>query len=148
MTKGNFIIIIVISIVISVVMFFSGFIIGKTVNKEKKCVTNNNNPVVATKNDDREQIAQLTQEQTSIYDLFNKYGKEIYNNNKYNNLSKDGKTPYASLLDLQKLGYDVSKIENICESHSPAIYFDIYNEFAASYEEEPLQIILDCYKIK
>ena len=49
---------------------------------------------------------------------------------------------------LQKLGYDISNIQNVCESNSPAIYFDINNEFAVSYEEEPIQIILDCYKIK
>lgn len=149
MEKNKVIILILAAFVISLIMFSAGLIIGSN-QKEEKLAKEQNKPVtiVPTQNDDKIVESQLTSEQNSIYDIFMKYGKEIYNNNKYDELSKDGETPYASLNDLKKLGYDVSNIENKCASHSPAIYFDIKHQFSAEYTAEPIQIILDCYQLK
>ena len=147
MEKSKIIIISIVCVVLSLIMFFIGYEVGVSSKKEEKC-PEVNKPIVTTHNDDEAQEKQLTQEQMSLFDKFSKYGKDIYKNNKYKNLSLDGDIPYASLSDLQKLGYDISNIEKICEGNAPAIYFDINNEFSSEYTEEPLQIILDCYRLK
>lgn len=90
-------------------------------------------------------VLEFNSEEQKIIDSLNKYGEEIYNNKEYLNFNKDKQgVYYASINDLEKLGYDISVIDKECTLDEPIIYFDVDNIMNNEYYDIPLIYIINC----
>ena len=89
-------------------------------------------------------VLEFNSEEQKIIDSLNKYGEEIYNNKEYLNFNKDKQgVYYASINDLEKLGYDISVIDKECTLDEPIIYFDVDNIMNNEYYDIPLIYIIN-----
>ncbi len=96
----------------------------------------------------KEEKTYLTRTEMNI--KLTEYGKEIYNNKKYNIVEKKDGIYFLSLNTLKdKLGYDVSMIlspntHKECDMEKSGIGIDEDNLKNYKYNEEPLLIYLYC----
>lgn len=103
---------------------------------------NKDNVVDDVKDDN---VVELTDDEKKKFDTLNNYGKEIYNNSGYVDFSKseDG-IYYATIEDLEKLGYDVTIFDKSCNKKSPVIYFDIDHKLVDNYIDAPISFVIEC----
>ena len=87
----------------------------------------------------------LSGEKEAIFNKLFQYGKEIYDKELYLSFNKDvNDVYYASVNDLDNLGYDISIVDSNCNENSPIIFFDVNFKFVNEYQDIPLMISLDC----
>lgn len=117
--------------------------------QNKECDCNNYcQTYVENLKQNEESFVELTQEQQKVYDAVYKYGNEIYKNKKYEALQKDNSgVYYASIKDLENMGYDTSMFKSTCDKSTPVIYFDTEYKLDKNYANGPLQYSIDCSEV-
>lgn len=110
-----------------------------------KTPSDDNKPSM-TPEEKQEYMDQLnSQEGMNLSQVLYTYAIEIYNNKKYESLSKNEKgVYYASKYDLELMNYDISMIPEECTADKPLIYFDIDKKMSESYEFEPITFNTFC----
>lgn len=137
-TKTTFI------VIIAIVALFgaglTGYVIGAKNQNECENIVNNNED--GPENDN---TIELTDEEQETFNTLSSYGKDIYAKETYKTLKKDEKDIYyATIKDLEVLGYDISIIDESCDKTIPVIYFDVDHKLTNNYELEPLQFVINC----
>ncbi len=149
-------VLLIIGFIISIIVsFVLGYFIAtpkkveNPINKpeqNKECDCNNYcQTYIENMKQNEENFVELTKEQQKVYDAVYKYGNEIYKNKKYETLQKDySGVYYASIKDLETMGYDISIFKSTCDKSTPVIYFDVEYKLGKNYANGPLHYSIDC----